>query len=284
MAIELKNVTMRYGKTTALDNVSLRFEDGRIYGLLGPNGAGKTTMLNLITNRIYPASGEISIDGESVADNDNALRKAFLMSEGNLFPDDMNVLRGFKAAALLSKDFDMDEAKTLAEAFDLPLKSKITALSTGYASIFRLILALSCNTPYMLLDEPVLGLDAQNRDLFYRLLVEKCAESPRTVIFSTHLIEEAGRLIEHSVIIKDGRILRDSPAEELLRGAYSVSGPAGAVDAYAEGLNIMSTYSLGGLKTVCIEGEPEGEAPEGLEFSRMGIQDYFINLMNREGK
>lgn len=284
MAIELKNVTMRYGKTEALRDVSVRFEDGKIYGLLGPNGAGKSTLLGLITNRIFPVSGEITVDGESVADNDHALRKVFLMGESNLFPDDMTVKSGFAAAKTLSPLFDNEEALALAERFELPLKSKIASLSTGYSSIFRLVLALSCNTPYMLLDEPVLGLDAQNRDLFYRLLVEKCSESPSTVIFSTHLIEEAAGIIEHAVIIKSGRVIKDAPTDELLRGAYTVSGPAAAVDAYTAGRAVISSSTLGGLKTTCVEGEPEGAAPSGLEFSPVGLQNYFIDLMNKEGK
>ncbi len=280
MAIELKGVTKRYGTTTALDNVSVKF-GGIVYGLLGANGAGKTTMMNLITNRIWADEGEITIDGESAPGNDRALGKVYMMAEANLFPDSMKVDGALKLTKSYYPTFDMDYAMSVAEKFALPTKKKVKALSTGYASIFRLTLALSVNCPYVIFDEPVLGLDAQHRDLFYRLLMEKCAEGEQTVILSTHLIQEAAKLIGHAVIIKNGRILRDADADELSGAAYQVSGPAAAVDNYLRGRHVLSVNSLGGLKTACVEGAPDG-APEGLEISGMDLQDYFIGLMNEQ--
>ena len=281
MAIELKGVTKRYGTTTALDNVSVKFGGGIVYGLLGANGAGKTTMMNLITNRIWADEGEITIDGESAPGNDRALGKVYMMAEANLFPDSMKVDGALKLTRSFYPTFDMDYAMSVAEKFALPTKKKVKALSTGYASIFRLTLALSVNCPYVIFDEPVLGLDAQHRDLFYRLLMEKCAEGEQTVILSTHLIQEAAKLIGHAVIIKNGRILRDVDADELSGAAYQVSGPAAAVDNYLRGRHVLSVNSLGGLKTACVEGAPDG-APEGLEISGMDLQDYFIGLMNEQ--
>lgn len=281
MAIELKGVTKRYGTTTALDNVSVKFGGGIVYGLLGANGAGKTTMMNIITNRIWADEGEITIDGESAPGNDRALGKVYMMAEANLFPDSMKVDGALKLTRSFYPTFDMDYAMSVAEKFALPTKKKVKALSTGYASIFRLTLALSVNCPYVIFDEPVLGLDAQHRDLFYRLLMEKCAEGEQTVILSTHLIQEAAKLIGHAVIIKNGRILRDADADELSGAAYQVSGPAAAVDNYLRGRHVLSVNSLGGLKTACVEGAPDG-APEGLEISGMDLQDYFIGLMNEQ--
>lgn len=281
MAIELRGVTKRYGTTTALDNVSVKFGGGIVYGLLGANGAGKTTMMNLITNRIWADEGEITIDGESAPGNDRALGKVYMMAEANLFPDSMKVDGALKLTKSYYPTFDMDYAMSVAEKFALPTKKKVKALSTGYASIFRLTLALSVNCPYVIFDEPVLGLDAQHRDLFYRLLMEKCAEGEQTVILSTHLIQEAAKLIGHAVIIKNGRILRDADADELSGAAYQVSGPAAAVDNYLRGRHVLSVNSLGGLKTACVEGAPDG-APEGLEISGMDLQDYFIGLMNEQ--
>lgn len=281
MAIELRGVTKRYGATTALDNVSVKFGGGIVYGLLGANGAGKTTMMNLITNRIWADEGEITIDGESAPGNDRALGKVYMMAEANLFPDSMKVDGALKLTKSYYPTFDMDYAMSVAEKFALPTKKKVKALSTGYASIFRLTLALSVNCPYVIFDEPVLGLDAQHRDLFYRLLMEKCAEGEQTVILSTHLIQEAAKLIGHAVIIKNGRILRDADADELSGAAYQVSGPAAAVDNYLRGRHVLSVNSLGGLKTACVEGTPDG-APEGLEISGMDLQDYFIGLMNEQ--
>lgn len=280
MAIELKGVTKRYGATTALDNVSVSFGGGAVYGLLGSNGAGKTTMMNIITNRIWPDAGEVTIDGESALGYDAALGKVYMMAEANLFPDSMKVEGALKLTKSFYPTFDMDYAMSVAAKFALPTKKKVKALSTGYASIFRLTLALAVNCPYVIFDEPVLGLDAQHRDLFYRLLMEKCADGEQTVILSTHLIQEAASLISHAVIIKNGCIIRDADTDELAGAAYQVSGPAAAVDKYISGRHVLTVNNLGGLRTACVEGKPEPEAAEGLEFAGMDLQDYFIGLMN----
>ena len=283
MSIELKNVTKTYGGVRALDSVSVTFSEGGVYGLLGANGAGKTTMLNIITNRIYADGGEVLIDGESAPGNDRALGKVYMMAEANLFPDSMRVEPALRLTGQFYPGFDMDYALGVAKKFELPLKKKVKALSTGYASIFRLTLALASNAPYVIYDEPVLGLDAQHRDLFYRLLMEKCAEGGQTAILSTHLIQEAASLISHAVIIKKGRIIRDAPVEELNGAAYTVSGPAVRVDEYIAGRQgLLSVTSIGGLKSASVEGAPDGDAPAGLEISSIGLQDYFIGLMNEE--
>ena len=219
MAIELKNVSKSFGGVHALSDVSLSFGGGKIYGLLGPNGAGKTTLLNIITNRLYADCGEVLIDGESAPGRDRALGKVYMMAEQNLFPDSMKVKGALKITADFIPSFDLELAMELAEKFGLPMNKKVKALSTGYSSIIRLVLALSAGTPYVIFDEPVLGLDAQHRDMFYRLLMEHCGGGGQTVILSTHLIQEAAPLIEHAVIIKGGKILRDTSAEELTGAA-----------------------------------------------------------------
>ena len=282
MAIELKNVSKSFGGVHALSDVSLSFGGGKIYGLLGPNGAGKTTLLNIITNRLYADCGEVTIDGESAPGRDRALGKVYMMAEQNLFPDSMKVKAALKITADFIPSFDLELAMELAQKFGLPMNKKVKALSTGYSSILRLVLALSANTPYVIFDEPVLGLDAQHRDMFYRLLMEHCGGGGQTVILSTHLIQEAAPLIEHAVIIKGGKILRDASAEELTGAAHTVSGPAGLVDGYIAGRQVLNTTAIGGLKTACVEGEPDARVPAGLEVSAMGLQDYFISLMNEE--
>lgn len=283
MAIELKHVSKSFGGVHALSDVSLSFGGGKIYGLLGSNGAGKTTMLNIITNRLYADSGEVLIDGESAPGRDRALGKVYMMAEQNLFPESMKVKAALKITADFLPSFDLELAMELAKKFGLPMNKKVKALSTGYSSIIRIILALSAGTPYVIFDEPVLGLDAQHRDMFYRLLMEHCGGGEQTVIISTHLIQEAAPLIEHAVIIKDGKILRNAPAEELKGAAHTVTGPAGLVDGYIAGRRVLNTTSIGGLKTACVEGEPDARVPAGLEVSPMGLQDYFISLMNEEG-
>lgn len=174
MAIELKNVSKSFGGVKALSDVSVSFGGGKIYGLLGSNGAGKTTMLNIITNRLYADSGEVLIDGERAPGRDRALGKVYMMAEQNLFPDSMKVKAAISVTADFIPGFDTELALELGKKFGLPLNKKVKALSTGYSSILRIVLALSAGTPYVIFDEPVLGLDAQHRDMFYRLLMEHC--------------------------------------------------------------------------------------------------------------
>jgi len=284
MTIKIDNVSKRFGQTQALNNVSVQFGEQKIYGLLGNNGAGKTTLFNVITNRIFAENGVVSMDGQVMLDNESALSQIYMLSEANYYPEDMNVKDALYWASRFYPDFDSNYAKDLTNRFQLPLKKKINALSTGYETIFKIVIALASNAPFLLLDEPVLGLDAGHRDMFYKLLIERYSENPCTIVISTHLIAEVAKIIEHCVIIKDGRIIKDVPCEDLLAGGYTVSGSAALVDEYVQGKKVIYSGSLGGLKTVSVSGAMPnaGDRPEGLEFSKLNLQEYFINLMNEE--
>ena len=217
MAIEFQHISKRFADTRALEDVSLTFEEGKIYGLLGNNGAGKSTLLNILSGRLCPDSGTVTVDG-APAGSDAALGKLFLVGEKNLYPDDMKVKRALDTAAVFYPDFDRSYAESLAKQFELPLNKKINGLSTGYGSIFRLILGLSVNTPYVLFDEPVLGLDAQHRDLFYKLLVQKYAEHPCTMVVSTHLIADVEKVLDEVVFISAGQIALQSSVDDIREG------------------------------------------------------------------
>ena len=283
MSIEIQSISKHFGNTTALDNVSISIDQGHIYGLLGNNGAGKTTLLSIITNRIFADQGTVLVDSEPIIDNDRALGKMFMMGEQNLYPDDMRVNKAFDVTARFYPDFDMAYALDLAKRFGLNTKKKIAALSTGNASIFRLIIALAVNTPYLLLDEPVLGLDAQHRDMFYKLLIEKYSENNCTIIISTHLIQEIAHLLEHILIIHDGRIISNLPREELTASYYTISGPSGQIDAFCLDKQVVSVSNLGGLKTAVINGNHhQAVVPGGLEITSPDLQQLFISLMNKE--
>lgn len=282
MAIQVQNVSKSFGQVQALKGVSAGFGENKIYGLLGRNGAGKSTLLNIMTNRIFPDGGTVLVDGENGQENDEAQSKIFLMSETTLYPDTMRVSGAFRWAKAFYPGFNESYAQKLLDDFGLAARSKISGLSTGYRSIFKLVLALSVNVPYVLLDEPVLGLDANHRELFYKRLLEKYAESPFTVVLSTHLIEEVANLVEDVVIIKEGEILRQESRESLLAGGYTVSGGAAAVDAYIQGKKVLGIDALGGLRTAYVLGVPEkgGEAAKDLEFGPMDLQKLFIQLTN----
>ena len=276
--IEGKGLTMRFGNNTALDGVDVCFGDNKIYGLLGRNGAGKSTLLSVVTNRLLPTAGEVFIDGEPARENDRVLGRVYYMGEKTLLPDTATVAQLFRWTGDFYPGFDGEYAGQLADTFGLPEEKKLKNLSTGYLTIAKLIAALASNAPYTLFDEPVLGLDANHREVFYRQLIESYSRQPRTLLISPHLIEEVADIIEQVVIIKAGTILLDRPAEEVKRMGYTVSGRAEAVDAYCTGRDVLSVDTLGGLKTACILGKAE-EAP-GLDVSGLDMQKLFIRLTN----
>ena len=275
-----ENVTMRFGDVTALDHVSLTLEPGHIYGLLGRNGAGKSTLLSVTANWRHATEGDVLLDGESVWDTPRAQQQIVCMSDGNLFPT-MRVKNGLLWYSRFRSGFDMEQALRLCEKFELSLRAKIQSLSTGYATIFKLIVAMASQCPFTFYDEPVLGLDANHRDLFYRELMEDFARNPRCVVISTHLIEECSALLDHIIVINKGKLMLNEPVEDTLARGYTVSGPAGAVDAFTAGKKLFGTQNLGGLKTAYVQGTPEQEkAPDGLEISALDLQQLFIQLTN----
>lgn len=281
--IRISHVTKRFDTLIALKDITLTLEENKIYGLLGRNGAGKSTLLNLITNKLFPTEGTITIDGEDVTENDHALSKIFYMSEQLFYPDSMKVSEGFRWTKAFYPNFDVNYALNLSRQFQLSPTKKIKSLSTGYKSIFKLILALSCNAPFLLLDEPVLGLDANHRDLFYKLLIQTYSERPCTIVISTHIIEEISDIIEQVILIKNGFILLDKPTEEVLSMGYAVSGKASAVEDYSKDKQILSVESLGGLKTAYLLGNKnESQIPADLEVSSLDLQKLFIQLTNDE--
>jgi ABC-2 type transport system ATP-binding protein len=284
-AIEVKNITKLYGRTMALNGVSTKFEGGCIYGLLGRNGAGKTTLLNLITDKIFPTSGDVIIDGENVHENDKALSKVYCMNEKGLYPDSMTIKDIFRWSRQFYPGMDMEYAYRLADKFSLNIKKKQKTLSTGYMSIFKIIIAISCNAPILLLDEPVLGLDANFRDLFYRELIENFSVNPRTIVISTHLIEEAAEVIEKVVIINNGRIIMQDHVQQVLSMGYTATGPQQLVDDFARGKKVLGADVLGGMKSAYLLDTlvPEN-VPQGIETSRMRLQSLFIHLTNAGGK
>ena len=282
MSIVINQVSKSFGPVRALNRVSVTLEEGKIYGLLGRNGAGKSTLLNVLTDRIFPEEGSVTVDGEPVRDNDRALSKMYLMSEKNCYPESMRVKEAFRWTKEFYPDFDQEFAWNLAAAFELNTNAKVNKLSTGYSSIFKLTVALSVNTPYVLLDEPVLGLDANHRDLFYRTLLSRYTQRPFTAVISTHLIEEVASLIEDVVVIHKGEVLRQGSCQDLLSQGYTVTGPKGLVEEYLKGKNVLGVDALGGLESGYVLGEPDRSSlPQGLELSGLDLQKLFILMTGK---
>ncbi len=281
MSIEIKNVSKSFGNIKALDDISLEFKENKIYGLFGRNGAGKSTLLNIISNRIFANSGEVLIDGENAVENDRAQGEIFLMSEAMLYPESMKIKDAFRLTKEFYDDFDVDYANRLSEQFGLKTNKKTKGLSTGYKSIFKIIVALATNVKYLIFDEPILGLDASHRDLFYKLLIENYDKNPRTIIISTHLIEEISTIVEDVVIIKDGKLIKQQSCEELLNMGLTVTGAEALVNEFAKDKNIIGSDTLGNYKSIYMLGNiDKNNIPSGLEVSKLDLQKLFIQLTN----
>jgi len=283
--IEIKNVSKVFGETRALKDVSLTFEPDKIYGLLGRNGAGKSTLINIITNKIFSDSGEVIIDGENAKENDRAQAKIYCMTEKNVHPWEMKVKAGFRWAYEFNSAFDREYAYMLAQKFKLDTDKKIKNLSSGYSSVFKLILTLASGLPVVIFDEPVLGLDASHREMFYRELITYYSEHPKTVIIATHLIDEVAEILEQVIILKNGEVILNQPADSVLELAYSVSGDGVSVDKYTEGKNIIREETIGKFKVSTIyqkrNGNDKAQIEElGLEITPARLQEVFINLTN----
>ncbi|BDZ31675.1 ABC transporter ATP-binding protein [Lactiplantibacillus sp. WILCCON 0030] len=284
MSIQIHAVSQNYHGKKVLDDINLTIEPNKIYGLLGRNGAGKSTLLNIISNRIFASQGIVTLDEESLNDNDRTLGRIYLMSEVNLYSERSKLTKLFDTTELLYGSFDRQYAKALADKFDLDLTSRFGKLSTGYRSIFKLIVALCVPADYIFLDEPVLGLDANHRELFYQELIETYSEKPRTFVISTHLIEEIANLIEHVFVLNDHRIVVNGSVPDILEKAYTVSGPDTDVSQYTAGLNVIGDDHLGGITAHYVYGAlaDDRPIPDTVKVEHLDLQKLFINLTNEK--
>ncbi|NKG20513.1 ABC transporter ATP-binding protein [Paeniglutamicibacter terrestris] len=280
-AIEARNLRKSYRELDALDNVSLRLESGRIYGLLGRNGAGKTTLMSILTGQGLPSSGEALIFGRNPYENDETLAKICFIRESQKYPEDFNARQAFAAAALFFGNWDQDLADRLIQDFALPMKRRIKKLSRGQLSAVGVIIGMAARAEVTFFDEPYLGLDAVARQIFYDRLLEDFAEHPRTIVLSSHLIDEIANLLEHVVVIDKGRILLNEDAESLRGSAVAVTGSREKVDAFINGHQVLHRDTMGSLASVTIRarlGDTERAmaAELGLELSVVPLQQLVV--------
>jgi len=279
--VEARNLIKHYKDLNALDDVNLSLSANRIYGLLGRNGAGKTTLMSILTAQAFATSGEALVFGESAYENDAVLSRICFIRESQKYPDDFQPQHAFRSAALFYRNWDQGLADRLAEDFQLPVKRRIKKLSRGQLSAVGVIIGLASRAELTFFDEPYLGLDAVARQLFYDRLVEDYAEHPRTIILSSHLIDEVANLLEHVVVIDKGRIIMDADAEQIRGSAVTVSGSAEKVDAFLAGRSILHRETLGSLASVTVDevlsGRERAQAQEmGLELSPVSLQQLVV--------
>lgn len=279
--LKISHLSKKFGRRVILDDVSFTLEPAKIYGLLGRNGAGKSTLLNLISNRIFPTSGSIKL-GDQEVNTDQTLDKIFLIGEDNLYYKQVKINQMFDLADGAYGNFDYQNAEQMLKQFELDGNQKFAKLSTGQKTAAKISLALNVDADYIFLDEPVLGLDANHREIFYQELIKSYQKRPRTIVLSTHLIDEIQQLVEHVILIDRHRVLEDADAQDLLDRAYDISGPAKLVDQYTEGLNVLSTTDLGNVRTAHVFDQlPEDRIlPDQVQIGHYDLQHLFIYLTN----
>ena len=279
--LKISHLSKKFGRRVILDDVSFTLEPAKIYGLLGRNGAGKSTLLNLISNRIFPTSGSIKL-GDQEVNTDQTLDQVFLIGEDNLYYKQVKIHQMFDLADGAYGNFDYQNAEQMLKRFELDGNQKFTKLSTGQKTAAKISLALNVDADYIFLDEPVLGLDANHREIFYQELIKSYQKRPRTIVLSTHLIDEIQQLVEHVILIDHHRVLEDANVQSLLDRAYDISGPAKLVDQYTEGLNVLSTTDLGNIRTAHVFDQlPEDRIlPDQVQVGHYDLQHLFIYLTN----
>ncbi|MFC5470581.1 ABC transporter ATP-binding protein [Cohnella suwonensis] len=281
--VELEGLTKAYGKTKAVDGVSLKLEEGKIYGLLGRNGAGKTTIMHMITAQLFPTAGKVRVFGQEPYENANVLNRICFIKESQKYPDTFRVVDVLNVSKLFFPNWDAAFAGRLAEEFRLPLKRKVKKLSRGMLSSVGIIVGLASRAPLTFFDEPYLGLDAVARSLFYNRLLEDYAEHPRTIVLSTHLIDEVSQLLEHVIVVDRGRVLLDEEADALRGRASAIAGSLQKLDSFVEGREVIHREPFGGLGTATVMGElgerDRRKAAElGLEITPVSLQQMIVQL------
>ena len=284
--IELRDVSVRYGSTVAVEGIDLDLPTGKIYGLLGRNGSGKTSLLSALASFRRPSSGTIRVDGRDAFENPAVMRQTCFIRD-TLDTNDSDKVRALLSfAGWLRPNWDADYAAKLLDLFEINPRKRASSLSRGQKSAVGVVLGLAARAPLTILDETYLGMDAVARAAFYRELLEDYLAHPRTIILSTHLIEEVADLFERVIIIDRGRLLLHEETDELRGRGVTVTGPSMAVGEFVVGRTVLGEQSLGGVSAVTLDWQPtaddraRGESA-GLTFGPVGIQDLFIHLTSR---
>ena len=217
MSISIKNISKLYGKQKALDDVSLEIKSGEIVGLLGPNGAGKSTLMKIISCYIPQSEGQVEVMGHNVLENPIAVKsKIGYLPESNALYHEMYVKEYLNFVASIFKIKNKKER--IAEMIELTglqkeQHKKIGTLSKGYKQRVGIAQAFIHNPDVLILDEPISGLDP-NQLIEIRNLIKEIGAT-KTVLFSSHIMQEVEAVCDRIIIIKDGKLIADSPKSEI---------------------------------------------------------------------
>ena len=276
--IEARGLAKRYGKTVALDSVSFRAEAGRIVGLIGPNGAGKTTALNAILG-LVPAAGAVSVLGfDPYRQRDQLMEQVCFIADVAVLPRWIRVQQAVDFVAHIHPRFRAERCEELLRQFGLPRKALVSSLSKGMVTQLHLSLVMAIDARLLVLDEPTLGLDIVSRKQFYDHLLNDYMDEQRTILVTTHQVEEIENILTDLLFIDRGRIVLDMAMDQLPEHYVQLLTSPDKADA-ARALRPLGERSLLG-RSVFIFEDADQQALAALgELRQPSIADLFVAKM-----
>lgn len=210
--LKCENLVKKYLLTTAVADISIQIEPGRIYALLGPNGSGKSTFMKMVAGLAKPTSGTITLNGEPLTYKSKA-HIAYMPTEAYFFSY-MTCLDVGKYYNDFFEDFDYDKFLKLLEDMDLKQEQKVKDMSSGMMAKLKIAATLCRNSDIVMLDEPLNGIDIIARDKIITTIVSNISENT-SVIMSSHLVDELEKIVDYAIFIKNGTCVLKGDAEQL---------------------------------------------------------------------
>jgi ABC-2 type transport system ATP-binding protein len=280
--LEAHGLRKRYGATVALDGIDLSVEEGRILGLIGPNGAGKTTALNAILGLI-PFEGELRVLGLNPwTQRDALMREVCFIADVAILPRWMRVSQALDYVAGVHPRFDRAKAEGFLARTSIKRRSRVRELSKGMTAQLHLALVMAIDARLLVLDEPTLGLDLLYRKQFYDSLLNDYFDGSRTIIVTTHQVEEIQNILTDLIFVNGGRIvLRNSMEEFEARYVEASVGPEHLAAARA----LKPIYEREGLgrSVLLFDGVDRKQLAALGEVRTPGIADVFVAVIGGAG-
>jgi ABC-2 type transport system ATP-binding protein len=281
--IEARGLRKAFGTTIALDGVDLRVEEGRILGLIGPNGAGKTTALNAILG-LTPYLGELRVLGRDPwTERDRLMRDVCFMADVAVLPRWARVSQMLEYVAGVHPRFDRAKAEGLLAKTNIRRESKVRELSKGMVTQLHLALVMAIDARLLVLDEPTLGLDILFRKQFYDSLLNDYFDGTRTIVVTTHQVEEIQDVLTDLMFIDRGRIVLKCSMEEFDSRYLEVMVNPEKVAA-ARALKPIQERQLFGRSILLFDGVDRQQLAHLGEVHRPSIADLFVAVLGNQGK
>ncbi|MBR6402892.1 MAG: ABC transporter ATP-binding protein [Eubacterium sp.] len=274
ITVEIDGVSKSFGNTKLFEDLSLDLEDGKTYALLGRNGSGKTTLMNLMCTKYIPDSGVIKIMDEEAYENEKALSYICFMKDYIPAFEDMRLSAIFKYAEKFYSNWNKELAQQLLKQFNLKKEKIYGLLSKGQQTAVGLIVGLCSNTRVLLLDEIYSGLDAVARKELYTIIMQEQERFPRTLVLSSHLIDEMTNLFTDVLILDDGKIILNDTLDTVQVKARKLTGRKDVDDILSE-KNILGKTQVGPMTEIYVYDDISEK-----ELSELRDREYQISSLN----